>query len=319
MSIGGIIVLGAFGLYGLSLLFCLSMELMLIRRPLTFRVPGLKLIYLLALVIGPTAMLLLATGAFESDWKGMKGLGWWGVIHEGYAGAMLFPIWAVSQLSLFGAIVGRERLHKSKPNFLMMGILAAICLWYGYSTLFERFTSTYGGEGDPSGRAMFAMIPLLPGFVLILMMVRVWRRGELSGNWWLPTSILGPGVVASLIAKFYAAQRLFDSLPDVEPHRCFIVTAAASGHPWLVGSRPDLRTGLRENRQLRRMRAFESLLQSLAPRFHRRLRQVYNIVGPVVANRIRTPLAADAIYLALKPLEWAAILVVRVCALGDVR
>lgn len=305
-----VLLLAAFGAYGLSQLFCLSMELMLIRRPLTFRVPGLRLIYVLALVVGPTAMLLLATGVFSSDWKGMKGLGWWGVIHESYAGAMLFPIWFIAQASLLWAIIRPARLLKSKANFLMMGTLAAICLWYAYSTVFERFTTGVGSGSNPMSRAIFAMVPLLPGVVLVLVMVRVWRKRELTGSWWPFAGGWAGGLLASLLAKFYAAVQVYERLPD-EPQRCFIVSAATGGHPWLVGSRLDPSTGERENLQLRRMRAFESLLQSRTPKFHRRLRRVYNVAGPVVAARIRRPVLADAVYLALKPVEWAAILTVR--------
>ena len=41
------------------------------------------------------------------------------------------------------------------------------------------------------------------------------------------------------------------------------------------------------------------------PRFGRSLRGAYDRFGLPVSRVIQTPLAADAVYLAMKPLEWA--------------
>lgn len=70
-----------------------------------------------------------------------------------------------------------------------------------------------------------------------------------------------------------------------------------NGHEAVVG-----KTGW----QLKAFRAFESTWQRRRPASHRAFRRVYNRVGPVIAGRIRSPYAADAVYLALKPVEWLA-------------
>jgi hypothetical protein len=69
------------------------------------------------------------------------------------------------------------------------------------------------------------------------------------------------------------------------------------------------------NDQLRTLKAFELMISMLSPAAHRALRSVYNRLGPRLAAALVHPLAADAAYLALKPLEWFARLALRV-ALG---
>ena len=49
---------------------------------------------------------------------------------------------------------------------------------------------------------------------------------------------------------------------------------------------------------------FEQLLEERTPRFHRAVRKFYDTYGYPVSRHIRTPLAADAVYLIMKPLEW---------------
>ena len=107
-----------------------------------------------------------------------------------------------------------------------------------------------------------------------------------------------------------AAIEEYSRLPTEAPPRCFIVTAAAQGHPRLVGSR-DLGQAFPVNRQLQRLKAAELVLAVTLPRTHRRLRRLYNRVGPRVARGIHTAWLADVSYLLLKPLEWSMWLLVR--------
>ena len=92
----------------------------------------------------------------------------------------------------------------------------------------------------------------------------------------------------------------------------YLCTAAAGGHPRIV---KPLRMGVRHghrvivNRQLCIANAFEQLLEEHTPRFHRRIRSFYDRYGFPVARLIRSPFAADAVYLLMKPLEWLFLII----------
>ncbi len=87
----------------------------------------------------------------------------------------------------------------------------------------------------------------------------------------------------------------------------YLCTAAAGGHPRIV---KPLRMGIRHghwvivNRQLCIANAFEQILEEQMPHFHWIIRSFYDRYGFPVARLIRSPYAADAVYLLMKPLEW---------------
>lgn len=85
---------------------------------------------------------------------------------------------------------------------------------------------------------------------------------------------------------------------------CFVVSAAAKGHPKLVKSWIHPNIGKPVNRQWYTFKHFETLISVYFPKIHHILRYVYNRVGPFVAKRIHYTWQADLIYLLLKPLEW---------------
>lgn len=97
------------------------------------------------------------------------------------------------------------------------------------------------------------------------------------------------------------------SPPPVEYSGHYLCTVAAGGHEKIV--KPQ-RIGIRQghhiivNRQLCVANAFEQLISERAPRFHRIVRQLYDHYGYPLSKRIRTPFAADLIYILMKPLEW---------------
>lgn len=92
----------------------------------------------------------------------------------------------------------------------------------------------------------------------------------------------------------------------------YLCTVAAEGHKKLV---KPLRTGKRHgheitvNRQLCIANAFEQLLSERAPHLHRAIRNFYDKTGYPIAKHIKTPLAADIVYIIMKPLEWLFLLV----------
>lgn len=139
--------------------------------------------------------------------------------------------------------------------------------------------------------ALLLTLPLLCVIVMILLLFgqkpdSVIRAFTETSDWTLSTKI---------------------APPDVELGAHYLCTVAQRGHKRLV--RP-MRMGLRRgerivvNRQLCVANAFEQLLEERMPRFHRAVRRFYDTYGYPVSRHIRTPLAADAVYLMMKPLEW---------------
>ncbi len=96
----------------------------------------------------------------------------------------------------------------------------------------------------------------------------------------------------------------------------YLCTVAAGGHKKIV---KPVRRGVRHghwvivNRQLCIANAFEQILEERTPRLHRRIRQFYDTYGFPVAKAIRSPYAADLVYLLMKPLEWLFLAVLYFC------
>lgn len=93
----------------------------------------------------------------------------------------------------------------------------------------------------------------------------------------------------------------------------YLCTVAAGGHRKVV--RP-LRMGRRHghavivNRQLCVANAFEQILEEKLPRTHKAVRRFYDTYGFPVAKLIRSPFAADVVYVLMKPLEWLFLLII---------
>lgn len=102
--------------------------------------------------------------------------------------------------------------------------------------------------------------------------------------------------------------RQYALLPVSDPGNCYIATAAAHGHPWLVKSRAARASDgslVRVNRQLAVLKAGELALRAVAPGTHRVLRRMYDQLGPAAARRVRNCYLADLAYVLLKPAEWS--------------
>ena len=63
------------------------------------------------------------------------------------------------------------------------------------------------------------------------------------------------------------------------------------------------------NRQLCIANAFEQVLEEKTPRFHRAVRGFYDRYGFPIAKMIRSPFAADVVYIMMKPLEYLFLIV----------
>lgn len=106
---------------------------------------------------------------------------------------------------------------------------------------------------------------------------------------------------------------LKEAPPNLFYDEHYLCTVAAGGHRKVV---KPLRKGLRHghpvivNRQLCIANAFEQILEERTPRFHRAVRKFYDTCGFPVAKLIRSPFAADVVYILMKPLEWIFLIVI---------
>lgn len=115
------------------------------------------------------------------------------------------------------------------------------------------------------------------------------------------------------IASIWQSIKTYESLPE-HPPTCFVVTAAMRGHSSIVGPfMTHSQSGINRlvNQQLLTFWAIEKNWSEHYPNGHALFRRIYNIAGPIIARCIRHIWVADAVYLALKPLEWSALLILR--------
>lgn len=122
------------------------------------------------------------------------------------------------------------------------------------------------------------------------------------------------GVIVVWIGTFFMNWKLaidlmmeeYSKLPLQDPSNCFVCSAAAHGHRRFVAA--QLQSGILVNRQMQRLKLLEFALQFLLPNCHRWIRIVYNRIGPPIAKLCRVNhWTADAVYVGLKPVEYAAI------------
>lgn len=153
---------------------------------------------------------------------------------------------------------------------------------------------------------------------LILLRAAIWLYKKYEFKLTFPR---GLGLV-TWIAGYVAAWRfdilkmyeLYAALPPQPPPDCYIATAAAQGHPRIVGSWQIQRASgkaVQVNKQLQIFKCAELALMAVQPRLHRMLRTIYDVLGKSMAKRIRDPFAADVAYLLLKPWEWLARLLLK--------
>jgi hypothetical protein len=180
--------------------------------------------------------------------------------------------------------------------------------------------------------AMIVMYsPVLPFFLLIYLLgiaapfwafliagqAMLWLLKNHEGKF---TISHGLGLIAWLASYAYAFRinilkmyELYAALPP-QPPDCYVATAAAQGHPRIVGSSVvELKSGkhLRINQQLQRLKCVELTLMVVSPRLHGFVRRVYDVVGKRLAARIRNPYLADVAYFLFVPVEWISFLTLK--------
>jgi hypothetical protein len=156
--------------------------------------------------------------------------------------------------------------------------------------------------------------PLWALLAFILMSMRLLREVRPGARRWETIGGVASWLsvyVASLGLSVRHALSTYASLPKHDPSDCYVCTAAARGHPGLVKSAPVLTGNGRValvNGQLRTLKLAEIALRATAPRLHRAIRGVYDVLGPPAARMLAHPVLADLAYLSLKPAEWLACL-----------
>lgn len=162
---------------------------------------------------------------------------------------------------------------------------------------------------------IFVLLTMVAPFWSFLLALRaaLWLYKNYETKFTLPR---GLGLTAWL-AAYVAAWRfdilkmyeLYAALPPQPPPDCYVATAAAQGHPRVVGSRLVQRAdgqSMQVNGQLQVLKFAELALLAVKPRWHTALRRIYDVVGKALARRIHNPILADFAYLMLKPFEWLA-------------
>ncbi len=118
------------------------------------------------------------------------------------------------------------------------------------------------------------------------------------------------GALRFNILKMY---ELYAALPP-QPPDCYIATAAAKGHPRIVGSQPvRLKNGslIQINSQLQRLKSVELALLATSPKSHKLIRKIYDVIGKKLAAHIQNPLLADVAFLFLLPVELVSFVVLK--------
>ncbi len=113
----------------------------------------------------------------------------------------------------------------------------------------------------------------------------------------------------------------YAKLPSESPQSgCYIATAAAAGHRWVVGGKMCWTSDGKRflaNDQMRCFKATELALLALCPTVHRMCRRFYDRIGPSLASSLVHPLLADMAYVTLKPAEWLCRIVLNLAFFGQ--
>lgn len=247
-------------------------------------------------------MVYLSAKLFEPTHQTAKGPEWYYYLHDLEAGLASLPLYAVGAIATGFALANFNLARQSLLVLLLVATSSLIALWYVVAIVAMNFVAN-----DIEGIAILPFTAALIHACVAIVIARQFQWSalrlrirviEFTLGWLVPLAL-------TLYLKIYKAQQLFARLPAESAGECFVVTAACGGHERFVQRRIDPETLLPINDQLRTLRQFEVWLKRRGPRLHVYLRRVYNVVGPLVASRIRWAWQADCVYLLLKPIEWS--------------
>jgi hypothetical protein len=215
-------------------------------------------------------------------------------------------------LVVVGALKALDSSRRWRNRYLLwlaglcvLGVLVAAVVRIERSGFLDTAAACLLG----AGLAMLMAAPYWAFLAYVFMSLRVRRRATVSPRSNAAKAAGAASWTAAYSASWWLAVRraadVYATLPE-KPPDCYVATAAARGHPWLVKSARvwTPRGSALVNDQIRTLKCAELALKALAPRAHRAVRALYDIFGPLLAREIRGPVAADLVYLSLKPVEW---------------
>ena len=264
--------------------------------------PVSRLLLLLGVAVAPNVMLTVSVifvGAYQEQYGH-----WFFHIHDGLAGLVLLPFYLTGSIIIGRGLYKPEFRLRSGLHFVVLLTLMGVCAWYAFATAILDMVT------DPMTDLRFtAIVPAVAAGNYALLAIEIKRCGQTQPARRLDVIGWFSMLAVTIAVKIPLAMRAFEALPVERPSGygdCFVVSAAARGHPRFVGSYYDRAVGRSVNSQLHTLRAFEHRLAQRHPALHHRLRRLYNRIGPPIAAYIRSPLSADVMYLLLKPAEWLA-------------
>ncbi|MFY9256819.1 MAG: DUF6688 family protein [Fuerstiella sp.] len=238
--------------------------------------------------ICPLVLLLLYAWVSHPMWK-IFGTDYIPYMAQGRAAYAYLPIFTAANFIVAGTILNRNFVKgKLLPELSLLTCMLT-CFYFGLKELNPTSAfPVFAGISYSYGLVLFVKMHGAPRWLLRhFMLITVWLMA----------------CVGTVFASVVRTRAVVADLPDSP--ECFIVSAAAHGHGFLVCSEVDALTGQTVNNQLKVFRAFEARLAQRVPRIHKLARRIYNKLGPLVARSMIFRWQADLVYILLKPFEWA--------------
>jgi hypothetical protein len=252
------------------------------------------------LVVLPFLAWSLSFAMLEPHWPGSARAGWTScLLTTGY-------VWLPAVLWASAAMYAAASLGVTSPAWVRTGLLVG-CLTSLFSTIAAAWMFRTPQTGEMPEAAALLLWPGLTCVAHATALAIAIRSAPLG----LRAALTACATTLALIAANVGAAmaRVDRTVYQEPPTGCYVVTAATRGHRRLVRPLREERRGdgfVLVNRQLIVLRELEARWAASWPRSHAVARRAYDTIGPAVARRLRSPWAADAAYLSLKPLEWAA-------------
>lgn len=224
---------------------------------------------------------------------------------------------AAMYLSAAESILWGIQICKS-PEYLILLLLPFNCIVITAKTVIYKVSEW---KKIPRQTYKIDRIPFLRGCNRLLMKSERWSIAALLLMWPIAGVLIALltllGQAPDAVIKAWTETSDWNlsaktAPPNIYYDEHYLCTAAAGGHRKIV--RP-VRSGVRHghrvtvNRQLCIANAFEQVLEEKTPRFHRAVRGFYDRYGFPIAKMIRSPFAADVVYIMMKPLEYLFLIV----------
>ncbi len=256
---------------------------------------GFGLVFVIVMV--PLFVYLLSC-ALVPEWKGACPHGWLDCFHLGKLALAPLVLWATAAL----VAVEVWRVQNKTRLWIVLGLLTGALVSGGCLGI-----GLWIAGGHTGGERMYLFF-LVPLYVFMWYSLRTAQLLRAANTSFLAILSTVAASIPFWVASLWWAKKTYLDLPDKAPD-CFVVTAAGRGHGRIVGPFVEIiRHGERRrvNQQLITFWQFENVWHARAPRSHAAFRRAYNRLGPILAGKINSPLAADVAYVALKPLEFVA-------------